>query len=342
MKKLLSFKDVGIQPQYSEIEHRNTVNLTSTLKNRYNKNIILYLPIISANMPNITGPKMAIAIFNNGGISILPRTRNIVKDVEDFKSVIIEPGIEVGVSIGVQDVDRKRFTEFTQNGARIFCIDVAHGHHSLTRNMLNWIFNTTGKNRHEYIIIAGNIATSNAAYDLSDWGADIVKVGIAGGSVCRTRYNTGVYVPQLQAIKDVHEAIQTYHLPIQTISDGGISNVEDIAKALRYTDFVMVGGVLAGTAETPGKVYPVPGTDLINRQYYKLYGGNASGENKIANGQRQQFVEGEMKTVPFKGHVEYILKEIKEGLQSAFSYTNALNIEQYKQRVMFTTDDCIN
>jgi len=93
----------------------------------------------------------------------------------------------------------------------------------------------------------------------------------------------------------------------------------------------MVGAVLAGTTETPGEVYPDDSTDLVNRTYYKMYGGSSSAQNKGEN----RFVEGRVQTIPFKGHVKYILKEIKEGLQSSLSYVGARNINDFRSKVEF-------
>lgn len=314
-----TFSDVLIEPKYSEITSRANVNIGTRVGI-----IDLTLPIISANMKTITGPNMAIEMATNGGLGILHRFNTIDEAVKDFNEV--DKSFSVGVSIGVQDADKERFDKLYEVGARTFCIDVAHGHHILVKNMLTWI----RSNIHTECIsiIAGNVATSHGALDMIEWGANVVKVGIGPGSVCQTRQRTGVGVPQLYALEQIYHAFKTNvaanHAHI--IADGGIVTVGDIAKALKYADAVMIGSMIAGTSETPGKVFRD-----ASGQFYKVYGGSASAENKGDN----KFVEGMMKTIPFKAKVKYILREISDGLKSSFSYVGANNIKEFKENCSF-------
>ena len=325
-----TFNDVLIEPQYSEVLSRSTVDLTSNMGK-----FELILPVISANMKDITGPKMAFAMAEHGGMGILHRfvkegsnpdeeavreyieTENLMKEVDmPFYS-------DKGVSIGVQESDKKRFGNLYSHGADIFCIDVAHGHHILVKNMIQWILQQI--KRQPICIIAGNIATVQAAKDLTEWGADIVKVGIGPGGVCMTRKNTGVGVPQLHALAEIRGACPN----IKMIADGGIKSTGDIAKALKYANAVMLGSFLAGTSETPGDVFESP-----DGQYYKVYGGSASGERKVQNGQSHKHVEGVVKMVPFRGKVKYILRKIGENLQSSFSYSGATNLREFQEKAI--------
>jgi len=157
-------------------------------------------------------------------------------------------------------------------------------------------------------------------------------------SVCRTRTKTGFGKPQFSAILEVNKTFaglkeKPNRRPPKIIADGGIKNESDVAKALLVSDGVMVGAVLAGTIETPGPVFAERGTDLVTRTYYKIYGGSASAEKKVANGKKAQFVEGEMIKVPLKGHAKYLLEENQEGIQSAFSYGGANNIAEFRKNV---------
>ena len=316
--KYYTFSDVLIKPKYSEILSRSNVNLSVDLKNSNN----LTLPIISANMKTITGVNMTWKMHQQGGMGILHRFNTIEEAISDYNQIANSK--ICGVSIGVQEEDKERFDKLYQAGARIFCIDVAHGHHILVKNMTKWI---KAKQLNDITLITGNIATGDGAYDLVDWGADVVKVGIGPGSVCTTRQRTGVGVPQLSALDEVYNVLKGQgKIDIKIIADGGITSVGDIAKALKFADFVMIGSMFAGTSETPGHVYKNP-----EGQFYKVYGGSASGENKGEN----KFVEGMMKTIPFKGKVKYILREIREGVQSAFSYVGASNMAEYKERCEF-------
>ncbi len=330
-----TYSDVLIKPQYSEVVSRGSVDLTTKLGGS-----TLKLPIISSNMKNITGPKMAAEISNSGGLGLLHRFCTIEENLDMYTQAwqlaegnVSCPsglGANIGVSIGVKEEDKERFEKLYDLGARTFCIDVAHGHHILVKKMLEWISNEMFRwgrgERGRLTLIAGNVATRDAYFDLVEWGADVVKVGIGPGLGCITRKNTGVGVPQLHALEEVFEASLCVQQPAAIIADGGITYVGDIAKALKYADAVMLGSMIAGTSESPGNVFRNE-----NNEFYKVYGGSAAGENKGEN----RFVEGVMTTVKFKGHVKYILREIEQGLQSAFSYVGANNLKEYQDRCEF-------
>jgi IMP dehydrogenase len=192
--------------------------------------------------------------------------------------------------------------------------------------MLEWI-------REEYedprmTIIAGNVATAWGAQDLSKWGADVVKVGVGPGSVCKTRQNTGVGIPQLYALQKIRKACPS----LQIIADGGLKETGDIGKALKYANAVMIGSMLAGTSETPGHVFETP-----DNKYYKVYGGSASGESKVKAGKDNSFVEGAVKTVEFRGKAKYILRKIKQNVQSTCSYQDARTLEELRNKGMLVT-----
>ena len=334
-----TYSDVLIKPRYSEVLSRSKVNLSTNIGN-----VKLNLPVISSNMKTITGPKMAASIAMHGGLGLLHRFCTVEENIKMYCETIklvthnrhlhdsisdkmdnSERYSRVGVSIGVKDEDKERFDKLYNEGARVFCIDVAHGHHILVKNMLKWVndevFARTMGARDLVTVIAGNIATPEAYQDLATWGADVVKVGIGPSPVCRTRFNTGVGIPQLYALESIYKESLTYNDAPAIIADGGISHVGDIAKALKYSDAVMLGSMLSGTAETPGPVFRNETNDL-----YKVYGGSASGENKGEN----RFVEGVIKTVKFNGKVKYVLREIEQGLQSAFSYVGVDNHDDYQ------------
>lgn len=313
----ITFDDVLIVPQYSEVTSRRNVS-TKTNLNRYNQTSIdieFDLPVISANMKTITGPKMANKIAQHGGWAVLHRFNSIDDAVNEF---LASPK-STGVSIGVKEKeDLERADALYQAGARIFCIDVAHGHHISMKNMIE----TLVRRYKDIFIIAGNIATSSGLVDLASWGADCVKVGIGPGSVCTTRRNAGVGVPQLTALENVWSINETLHRPVSIIADGGCKTPGDIAKALKYSDAVMIGGMFKGTKETPGRVFR-----NIENMYYKGYGGSASGENKGSN----DFIEGVFQEVPFMGGVKFILREIDHGIRSAFSYSASTTLEEFQK-----------
>jgi IMP dehydrogenase/GMP reductase len=212
-RKYLSFNDVFIAPQYSTVPSREGLDTTTQLGP-----LTLKLPVISANMPSITGIDMCIEMAANGGLGILPRFDTIGNSVEAFAKATKSEDMDclespVGVSIGVQSSDKDRFAALFAAGARLFCVDVAHGHHLLVKDMLEWIRNHYSTNSKDFkwdgkylgiapIIIAGNIASAEAAIALYHWGADIIKCGIGPGC-----FVDGTPVRTINGYKPIEEVV---------------------------------------------------------------------------------------------------------------------------------------
>ena len=335
-----TFNDVMFEPQYSEIRSRSEVSLRSQLGD----GLFLDLPVVSANMADVTETNMAVEIVENGGMGILHRFMSIEDNVDMFKecrSQLCEDPEKIkriGVSIGVGEKEKERFIALKNVGAKTFCIDVAHGHHINVKEMLKWIneyfddldVEEDYKMRRELTIIAGNVASTQGAWDLYQWGADVIKLGVGPGSCCQTRENTGVGIPQLSLLKSVSDLFRSkiYNWPNvkpYIIADGGVKKTGDIAKALKYSNAVMLGGFLAGTSETPGHVY-----ENMDGKFYKTIAGSASAENKVKNGNTNSFVEGGVRQVEFRGKVKFILRKIKENVKSSFSYSGARTLNEFK------------
>ena len=239
----LSFDDVLLVPQYSDVRSRRDISLDSLVTN----NIGVTFPIISANMPSVTGPRLAANMWHLGGFSILPRFNTIGAAVMDYRAVVLD-GANCGVSLGLDSEETgKRYEALYKEGARIFCIDVAHGHHERMVNMIKAV-----KGWYEDVeVIAGNVATSSGCVDLAEAGADAIKVGIGPGAACTTREVTGFGVPQLTALEECVRVKELFP-NIKIIADGGIKNSGDIVKALAFgADTVMLGRLLAGAKEAP-------------------------------------------------------------------------------------------
>lgn len=321
-----TFNDVMFYPQYSE-ELRGNISVQTDMGD-----FKLDLPLISANMKDITGPKMAAKMGSMGGLGVLHRFGSIEDNVNDvyetLKLMRLNPPNRnsrywFGVSVGVKEYEKERFLAlYNLDLIDIYVVDVAHGHHVLVKNMIKYMRDIAGDSIY---IIAGNIATPEAAKDLISWGASAIKVGIGPGAACMTRRNTGVGVPQLKAIREIRQSVPDCYM----ISDGGIKYTGDIPKALKYADSVMVGSLISGTSETPGFVY-----ENENEEHYKVYGGSASGERKVQNGGNHSFVEGVVKTVKFKGKVKYILKKCKENLQSCMSYCGSHDLDEFRKKAI--------
>ena len=238
--------------------------------------------------------------------------------------------VPIMVAIGVQTEDRVRAKELVKAGANVLLIDVAHGHHKNVIDMVKWC-----KEQPEFDevdIIAGNIATSEAAIDLENAGADGLRVGIGGGSLCTTRIKTGFGVPNVTSLEDV---ISSANVPV--MADGGIRASGDMAKALALgASTIMIGSLIAGTDEAPGQILETP------KGLYKRYRGSASLETKVTHGQAARNVEGESTTIPYKGGVKYIITSLLDGVKSALSYGGATDLKNYKPDYVQVTNAGLN
>ena len=243
--------------------------------------------------------------------------------------------LRAGAAVGARLEDMERAASWVEAGTDVLVVDIAHGHSEHVINMVQRL-----KQRFAKIpVIAGNIATAQGVRDLAEAGADAVKVGVGSGSICTTRIVTGFGVPQLSAISDCAGAGRELGVPI--IADGGIRNSGDMTKALAAgASTIMVGGVLAGTDESPGA--PV----IRNGRRYKIVRGMAS---LTANMDRRRLEKGDLEIeewsevvpegveaiVPYKGAVADILHQFVGGLRSGLSYAGACSIEELWQVAEF-------
>ncbi len=317
--KGLTFDDVLIVPNRSDIRSRRQPNLTSPVT----KKIQLNIPIVSSNMDTITEEAMALAMHELGGLGILHRfmtSQDQAQQVENLKNKGVFP---IAASIGVTDDDRKRAAALIKAGAHIITLDIAHGHSIQMIETLKWIKDTYP----QVEVIAGNIATPEATQELIEAGADCVKVGIGPGSMCTTRIITGSGMPQLTAIALCAEVSQQYQVPL--IADGGLRYSGDIVKALSAgADCVMVGSLLAGTLETPGEI----------KHGKKLYRGMASksAQNSWRGGVPEGMAaEGESTLLSIKGHAKDVILELTGGIRSGMSYIGVDQVSQMKEQARF-------
>ena len=221
----------------------------------------------------------------------------------------------VGAAVGVKDY-MMRVPKLIEAGADVIVVDVAHGHSVYAIDALKQI-----KKNYDIDVIAGNIATRDAAEELISYGADALKVGIGPGGTCKTRIVAGSGVPQISAIMDSYEIAKKHGIPL--IADGGIRNSGDVVKAIGAgASTVMIGTLLAGTEESPGKFI------TKNGMRYKLVRGMASQGAAEARKQRQGedkhrdvTPEGVEALVPYRGYVSEFLDEMMGGLRSGISYS---------------------
>ena len=311
----LCFDDVLLAPQYSEIESRNIIDIGNDLGDHY-----YTLPIISAPMDTVTEDYMAAEMNYHGGLGIVHRYNSI----EDQARLVKSCAPRVGGAIGVTGkyVDRAR--ALIEAGANIICVDVAHGHHTLVKSAIEKLRNLFPTIH----LMAGNIATPEAFKDLESWGVDSIKVGIGGGSICSTRLQTGHGIPTFQSIMDCKMSLPKSK--VKLIADGGIKNSGDVVKALAAgADFVMIGSILAGTDETPGEIFHTEDGPT------KIYRGMASKEAQRNWKGDYSSNEGISTTIPYKGAVYKILKDLENGITSGFSYSGAKNIKELRVKAKF-------
>ena len=319
MKKALTYDDINIVPKYSEVEHRDKIDIST----QFTKKIKLDLPIVSSPMDTITELDMVIELDMLGGMGIIHRFMSIEKQSK-MTNTLYTYNVKFGAAIGVTGDWFERAQELVKNGCNVLLIDVAHGHHKLVGEAIERIKNIQGVE-----VVAGSVATREAVQYLCEKGADAIRVGIGNGSLCETRIRTGVGIPQVTALLDCVAVADTFGCP--TIADGGVRNIGDVCKGLACgADTIMLGSLLSGTKESPGEIEKVG--KWPNEQLYKKYRGSASLDSKKSRGDNKN-VEGNHKVIPYKGKVKRIIGDIQEGISSAFSYVGANNISEYHSKV---------
>ncbi len=252
MKDAICFDDVLLEPQYSDITSRSEIDLSSNLGS-----LLLHLPIVSSPMDTVTEADMAAAMAAAGGLGIVHRYNSISEQSKIIQKVHILGVKNVGAAVGVTGDYLDRAKRAFMAGANVICVDIAHGHHSLMKNALKNLRSLFDKT--DMHLMAGNVATLGAFNDLADWGADSIRVGVGGGSICSTRIKTGHGVPTLQSILDCAQSDRDAFL----IADGGIKSSGDIVKCIAAgADFVMLGSLLSGTEETPGEKFWDPSRNV--------------------------------------------------------------------------------
>jgi IMP dehydrogenase len=273
-------------------------------------------------------------VDSDGRIAGLITVKDIQKRVEFPQATKDTQGrLRVGAAVGVGPDALERAQALIAAGADVLVVDTAHGHSRGVVEMVARIAGLSG----EFEVIAGNIATGEAAEALIDAGADAVKVGIGPSGICTTRVVAGVGVPQVTAIYDVAEAAGRHGVPV--VADGGITSSGDVAKAIAAgADTVMLGGMLAGTDETPGDVI------LAQGERFKEYRGMGSiGAMKARGFSKDRYFQGDVEDsdklvaegiegrVPYKGPLAGVLHQIVGGLRQAMGYCGAPTIDAMKE-----------
>jgi IMP dehydrogenase len=319
-KEAVTYDDMLLVPQYSDIKSRSEVNIGSTLKG-----VEYQLPIMSSPMDTVSESEMLVAMDKAGGLGVLHRYNTIDEQLRLANEAFARGVSDFAVAVGVTGDYLERAQALVDTGVETLCLDVAHGHHILMKDALTTLRKKFGN---KITIIAGNVCTLEGVNDLADWGADAVRANIGGGSICSTRIVTGHGLPGLQTIFDCARTDRD----VKIIADGGIKTSGDIVKALAAgADFVMCGSLLAGTEESPGLVITMPdGTRM------KEYRGMASKDAQMSWRNRSSTPEGVASYIPYKGSVVDILRDLEGGIRSGLSYTGSRNLAELQNKAQWS------
>lgn len=334
----LTYDDIQLVPAFSSVVSRKNISL----KTKVSRNYQLCIPLVASCMDTVCESEMAIALAEVGGVGCIHRFMSIEHQAKEVTQVVnalyndtvskiwYNSGIEtkqipVMAAVGANGDYADRAGALVNAGANIILIDVAHGHHE---NVKDAIYKLKSMLPNHIDVIAGNIASAKAAQDLEYWGADGLRVGVGGGSLCTTRIKTGFGVPNVTCLQQI---LEVANIPV--MADGGIRTSGDIAKALALgSHCVMLGSLIAGTKEAPGQVIEKP------NGLYKRYRGAASLETKSVHGQEQRNVEGESTVIPFKGGVKFVVAGLLDGIKSALSYGGANNLKEFRPEFVIVTN----
>ncbi|OGM05288.1 hypothetical protein A2125_00715 [Candidatus Woesebacteria bacterium GWB1_43_5] len=325
----LSYDDVLLVPQYSEVASRADVDLTTQISPK----LKLKLPLISTKMDNVTGTEMAIAIAKLGGMGILPRFETIESQAYKVRQVKKQNAL-VAAAIGIKEGYQDRAEALIKAGVDAINIDVAHGHMKKTIDVTRHIKQLYGN---KVTVISGITCTQECAEDLYEAGADSLLVGVGSGSICTTRQMTGCGVPGFTSLLETSKAAKKYKKTF--MPDAGIRNSGDIVKALATgASAIVAGSLFAGTDESPGKIKEIGG------QKYKEYNGSASLEEKQNQVKRDPsdksraytiHIEGVSAMVEYKGPLKSHVERLLAGVKSGFSYCGAKNIRELWEKAKF-------
>lgn len=324
----LDFKDVLIRPKRSTLTSRSDVDISREFTFRHAPVKYHGIPIIAANMDTTGTLEMARALASQGLSTALHKHYSVDEVVGFFRT--LERKSAAFYSMGVTRADETKFRQVLERAGEALqyvCIDVANGYHEGFVKFVERIRALAPG----VVIMAGNVVTGEMTEELLLSGADIVKVGIGPGSVCTTRKMTGVGYPQLSAVIECADA--AHGLGGLICADGGCTTPGDIAKAFGGgTDFVMLGGMLAGHAESGGELVERGG-----ERYKRFYGmSSRAAMDKYSGGVAEyRAAEGKEVLVPYRGQVAATVQEILGGVRSACTYVGARRLKELSKRTTF-------
>ena len=318
----LDFKDVLFVPKRSTLSSRREVDLVRKFKFRWSQHEYTGIPIMAANMDGVATFEMAKALQTHGLFTCLTKDYGFGDWIKHWPDLDVN---SVAVSTGTSDADFERLKVIINQVRQIqfICVDVANGYHEKFGQFIERVRTTYP----DKTIIAGNVVTADMTQELILRGADIVKVGIGPGSVCTTRFQTGVGYPQLSAIIECSDA--AHGLGAHIIADGGCTSPGDVAKAFGAgADFVMLGGMLAGHTEGGGEVKD-------GRVSFYGMSSKAANEKHFGGLKEYRSAEGKVVDIPYKGDVEHTVLDILGGIRSTCTYVGAAQLKNLSKCTTF-------
>lgn len=350
----LDYSDVLFRPKRSTMGSRSEVDLNRAYTFRNSKKPYSGIPIMAANMDGVGTFAMAERLSELGLFTTLVKSYTPAEIHQWLNSNQLKHNLvnSIAVSTGITEADQQRIDETLKlsRSIKYVCIDVANGY---SEKFIEFV----ARFRERYpdiTIIAGNVVTPDVTEELILSGADIIKVGIGPGSVCTTRIKTGVGYPQLSAVIECADA--AHGLGGHIIADGGCTCPGDVAKAFGAgADFVMLGGMFAGTDEGGGEKirkyftqgqYFIAGEDRLGVSDYqpvidgvdfvKFYGmSSRAAQSKNGSIKDYRASEGRVVEVKYKGAVEPIVSDILGGIRSTCTYVGARSLKELSKRTTF-------
>ena len=323
----LDYSDVLFRPKRSTLKSRKEVDLSRTYKFKHSNREWSGVPIIASNMDGVGELSIAKNLAKFNIITSLTKQHDIdsINSFSEIKDIYNYVAVSCGTSQDSYDRLNSIISQHTY--MQFICIDVANGYSENFSSFVSLV-------REKYpskTIIAGNVVTADMAQELILSGADIVKVGIGGGSVCTTRIQTGVGYPQLSAVMECADA--AHGLGGHMIADGGCTCPGDVAKAFGGgADFVMLGGMLAGHLEGGGEIISDNGKD-----YIEFYGSSSEEANDKHYGGLDEYrsAEGKKVRIPYRGYLNDTVKDILGGIRSTCTYVGAPSLKQLSKCTTF-------
>lgn len=329
MRECLAFDDVLLVPAYSEKRSRmgEDIDISTNIGG-----IKLAIPLVASPMDTVTEAEMAIAMGQKGGMGVIHRFAS-VKDQIKMGDVILDFDYEnqtktpLVLAVGVTESEQERAVQLIEHfheNLDMISIDIANGHHILMKEMVSFIQGIES----DLPIMAGNVATQDGFKFLADLGVKAIRVGIGGGSICKTRIQTGFGMPTLSSILDCAQVKKQYG-DVALLADGGIKYPKDVnISIVAGADGVIAGSLFAGTKEAPGGIiYTNDG------KAWKNYRGMASAsvqDDKRGGLKPGTTAEGVSQLTEYKGSLDRVITDFTGGIRAGMSMANASTLQELR------------